>query len=117
MAVNRTIGHRNQLLCDHEADLFSMCVVGILTRDIGKALEFSQKVQAGSVWINCYDHTVCQVSLLDFRWVSEMVLLREKMKDVFKVMHRLSATGCLFVRFAPILLNAHVQVTTYYCYR
>ncbi len=44
-----------------------MCVVGILTRDIGKALEFSQKVQAGSVWINCYDHTVCQVSLLEFR--------------------------------------------------
>jgi acyl-CoA reductase-like NAD-dependent aldehyde dehydrogenase len=43
-----------------------MCVVGILTRDIGKALEFSQKVQAGSVWINCYDHTVCQVSLLEF---------------------------------------------------
>lgn len=33
---------------------------GILTRDITKALEFSQKVQAGSVWINCYDHTVCQ---------------------------------------------------------
>ncbi len=50
----------------------SMCVVGILTRDISKALEFSQKVQAGSVWINCYDHTVCQVSLPEFKWVFEM---------------------------------------------
>ena len=27
---------------------------GVLTKDINKALTFSQAVQAGSVWVNCY---------------------------------------------------------------
>ena len=30
---------------------------GILTKDISTGLQFSQAVQAGSVWVNCYDHT------------------------------------------------------------
>ena len=34
---------------------------GILTRDLETALQFSQRVQAGTVWVNCYDHTVAQV--------------------------------------------------------
>ncbi|RLU17651.1 hypothetical protein DMN91_009887 [Ooceraea biroi] len=28
---------------------------GVITRDINKALEFAQAVEAGSVWVNCYD--------------------------------------------------------------
>lgn len=28
---------------------------GIITSDINKALGFAQAVQAGSVWVNCYD--------------------------------------------------------------
>ena len=35
---------------------------GILTKDLQTALQFSQRVQAGSVWVNCYDHTVAHVS-------------------------------------------------------
>jgi len=31
---------------------------GILTKDINKALMFAQGVQAGSVWVNCYDATM-----------------------------------------------------------
>jgi hypothetical protein len=33
---------------------------GIITSDIGKALEFSQKVEAGTVWVNCYNQVCCQ---------------------------------------------------------
>jgi hypothetical protein len=33
---------------------------GIMTSDIGKALEFSQKVEAGTVWVNCYNQVCCQ---------------------------------------------------------
>jgi len=33
---------------------------GIVTKDIDKAILFSQRVLAGTVWINCYDHTVSQ---------------------------------------------------------
>merc|ERR1711997_88793 len=33
---------------------------GVLTKDINKALMFSQAVEAGSVWINCYDATLAQ---------------------------------------------------------
>ena len=40
---------------------------GILTKDINKALEFSQAVQAGSVWINCYDHTLAQTPFGGFK--------------------------------------------------
>jgi len=28
---------------------------GIITNDINKAMLFAQSVQAGSVWVNCYD--------------------------------------------------------------
>ena len=34
---------------------------GILTKDLQTALQFSQRVQAGSIWVNCYDHTVAHV--------------------------------------------------------
>ena len=34
---------------------------GILTKDLQNALQFSQRVQAGSIWVNCYDHTVAHV--------------------------------------------------------
>ena len=36
---------------------------GILTRDINNATKFSQAVQAGSVWVNCYDHTLAHREL------------------------------------------------------
>ena len=34
---------------------------GILTKDLQTALQFSQRVEAGSIWVNCYDHTVAHV--------------------------------------------------------
>jgi len=40
---------------------------GIITKDINKALMFSQAVQAGSVWINCYDHTLAQTPFGGFK--------------------------------------------------
>eukprot|EP00092_Neocalanus_flemingeri_P033850 GFUD01036811.1.p1 GENE.GFUD01036811.1~~GFUD01036811.1.p1 ORF type:complete len:491 (-),score=192.76 GFUD01036811.1:186-1658(-) len=40
---------------------------GIITKDINKALMFSQTVQAGSVWINCYDHTLAQTPFGGFK--------------------------------------------------
>jgi len=40
---------------------------GIITNDINKALQFSQAVQAGSVWINCYDHTLAQTPFGGFK--------------------------------------------------
>lgn len=36
-------------------DTFYGLAAGIITKDIDKALTFAQSVQAGSVWINCYD--------------------------------------------------------------
>ncbi|CAL8118551.1 unnamed protein product [Orchesella dallaii] len=33
---------------------------GIITNDINKALQFAQSVQAGSVWVNCYDAVLPQ---------------------------------------------------------
>ncbi|KAJ4446249.1 Retinal dehydrogenase 1 [Periplaneta americana] len=33
---------------------------GIITKDLNKALVFSQSVHAGSVWVNCYDAVVPQ---------------------------------------------------------
>lgn len=33
---------------------------GILTKDITKALYFSKRIQAGSVWVNCYDACLSQ---------------------------------------------------------
>ncbi|XP_023323365.1 aldehyde dehydrogenase X, mitochondrial [Eurytemora carolleeae] len=40
---------------------------GVLTRDIKKALEFSHSIEAGSVWINCYDHTLAQTPFGGFK--------------------------------------------------
>jgi len=40
---------------------------GILTRDINKAMMFAQAVQAGSVWINCYDAVACQTPFGGFK--------------------------------------------------
>jgi len=40
---------------------------GIITKDINKAMMFSQAVQAGSVWINCYDHTLAQTPFGGFK--------------------------------------------------
>lgn len=33
---------------------------GVITNDINKALSFAQSVEAGSVWINCYDAVIPQ---------------------------------------------------------
>lgn len=33
---------------------------GVLTKDINRALVFAQAVEAGSVWVNCYDAVVPQ---------------------------------------------------------
>ena len=40
---------------------------GILTRDINNATKFSQAVQAGSVWVNCYDHTLAHTPFGGFK--------------------------------------------------
>ena len=40
---------------------------GILTKDINKATKFSQAVQAGSVWVNCYDHTLAHTPFGGFK--------------------------------------------------
>jgi acyl-CoA reductase-like NAD-dependent aldehyde dehydrogenase len=38
-----------------------------LNRDINKALMFAQAVQAGSVWINCYDAVASQTPFGGFK--------------------------------------------------
>ena len=40
---------------------------GILTNDISSSLKFSQAVQAGSVWVNCYDHTIAHTPFGGFK--------------------------------------------------
>ncbi len=40
---------------------------GILTKDINQALKFANEVQAGSIWVNCYDHTVVQTPFGGFK--------------------------------------------------
>ena len=40
---------------------------GILTRDINKAMMFAQAVQAGSVWVNCYDAVLSQTPFGGFK--------------------------------------------------
>lgn len=40
---------------------------GVLTKDIDKAMMFAQGVQAGSVWINCYDATMPQTPFGGFK--------------------------------------------------
>jgi len=40
---------------------------GILTNDINAGLKFSQAVQAGSVWVNCYDHTIAHTPFGGFK--------------------------------------------------
>jgi len=40
---------------------------GILTNDINTGLKFSQAVQAGSVWVNCYDHTIAHTPFGGFK--------------------------------------------------
>ncbi|XP_042148367.1 aldehyde dehydrogenase, mitochondrial isoform X1 [Ixodes scapularis] len=40
---------------------------GVLTKDIDKAMMFAQAVQAGSVWINCYDATTPQTPFGGFK--------------------------------------------------
>lgn len=40
---------------------------GCITRDINKAMMFSQAVEAGSVWINCYDMTMSQTPFGGFK--------------------------------------------------
>ncbi|XP_022253942.1 retinal dehydrogenase 2-like isoform X2 [Limulus polyphemus] len=40
---------------------------GIVTENIDKALMFAQSVQAGSVWVNCYDATMAQTPFGGFK--------------------------------------------------
>jgi len=40
---------------------------GCITSDVSKALAFSQAVEAGSVWVNCYDVTVSQTPFGGFK--------------------------------------------------
>lgn len=40
---------------------------GILTRDMDTGLVFSQGVAAGSVWVNCYDHTIAHTPFGGFK--------------------------------------------------
>ncbi|KAL0121830.1 hypothetical protein PUN28_006946 [Cardiocondyla obscurior] len=40
---------------------------GVITRDINKALEFAKAVEAGSVWVNCYDAITPQTPFGGFK--------------------------------------------------
>ncbi|XP_072754527.1 aldehyde dehydrogenase 1A1 [Anoplolepis gracilipes] len=40
---------------------------GVITKDINKALEFAQAVEAGSVWVNCYDAIAPQTPFGGFK--------------------------------------------------
>ncbi|GFR15957.1 retinal dehydrogenase 2 [Trichonephila clavata] len=40
---------------------------GVVTNDLNTALLFSQGVKAGSVWVNCYDHTTSQTPFGGFK--------------------------------------------------
>ncbi|KAG5336686.1 AL1A1 dehydrogenase, partial [Acromyrmex charruanus] len=40
---------------------------GVITKDINKALEFAQAIEAGSVWINCYDAIAPQTPFGGFK--------------------------------------------------
>ncbi|CAG5119457.1 unnamed protein product [Candidula unifasciata] len=40
---------------------------GVITNDINKALKISQSLQAGSVWVNCYDIVTCQTPFGGFK--------------------------------------------------
>ncbi|XP_025990047.1 retinal dehydrogenase 1 [Solenopsis invicta] len=40
---------------------------GIITKDINKAMEFAQAVEAGSVWVNCYDAITPQTPFGGFK--------------------------------------------------
>ncbi|GIY95478.1 aldehyde dehydrogenase, mitochondrial [Caerostris extrusa] len=40
---------------------------GLITKDLNTAMMFSQSVQAGSVWVNCYDHTTAQTPFGGFK--------------------------------------------------
>ncbi|KYM85210.1 Retinal dehydrogenase 1 [Atta colombica] len=40
---------------------------GVITKDINKALEFAQAIEAGSVWINCYDVIIPQTPFGGFK--------------------------------------------------
>ena len=40
---------------------------GVLTNNINTALTFAQSVQAGSVWVNCYDATMPQTPFGGFK--------------------------------------------------
>ncbi|UYV78750.1 hypothetical protein LAZ67_16002648 [Cordylochernes scorpioides] len=40
---------------------------GVLTSSLNTALTFAQGVQAGSVWVNCYDHTTTQTPFGGFK--------------------------------------------------
>ncbi|KAG8183001.1 hypothetical protein JTE90_017089 [Oedothorax gibbosus] len=40
---------------------------GVVTKDLNTALMFSQGIEAGSVWVNCYDHTTQQTPFGGFK--------------------------------------------------
>jgi len=40
---------------------------GVITKDINTAIVFAQAVQAGSVWVNCYDHVTPQTPFGGFK--------------------------------------------------
>lgn len=40
---------------------------GIVTKDINKAMKFAQEVEAGSVWINCYNAVILQAPFGGFK--------------------------------------------------
>ena len=40
---------------------------GILTKDINNVTKFSQSAQAGTVWVNCYDHTLAHTPFGGFK--------------------------------------------------
>uniref|UniRef100_A0A0B7AF49 Omega-crystallin n=1 Tax=Arion vulgaris TaxID=1028688 RepID=A0A0B7AF49_9EUPU len=40
---------------------------GVITNDINKAFRISQALQAGSVWVNCYDIVTCQTPFGGFK--------------------------------------------------
>ncbi len=59
-----------------------------MTSDIGKALEFSQKVEAGTVWVNCYNQVCCQAgSFLNTEYIMIFFVLVHVSKGIFVLVH------------------------------
>ncbi len=58
---------------------------GIITSDINKAMTFAQSVQAGSVWVNCYDMVTSQTPFGGFKQSGERGIGKKTMAEIYFV--------------------------------